>query len=137
MVNLVYLTTKIFFFSDGAVIYISQGEASIKCSSHTFSGLLRLVADTVVLESLVLSFLFSSLPSFLFPPFFCYLFIVIFAVTTMVLNIETKCLLFRMVWAWIRQLLMGADLPVFSIYPYNVYFQNVSQCLVVWWKLNC
>ena len=87
-------------------------EDSGKCSSHTFSGLLRLAADTVVLELLVPFFLFSSffLSFFLsFSPFFCCLFIVIFAVTTMVLNIETKCLLFRMVWAWIRQLLMGAD----------------------------
>ena len=39
----------------------------------------------------------------------------------MVLNTETKCLLFRIVWAWIRQLLIGAD-----CLPYNVYFQNVQ-----------
>ena len=71
----------------------------MKCSSHTFSGLLRLLANIVVLESLVL---FCLLSSFLLSSLFCYLLIVIFAVPTMALNIETKCLLFR-------QLLMGAD----------------------------
>ena len=36
-------------------------EDSVKCSSHTFSGLLRILADTVVLELLVpfFSFFFS------------------------------------------------------------------------------
>ena len=38
----------------------------------------------------------------------------------MVLNIETKCLLFRMVWAWIRQLLK--ELTDNSLH--FVYFQN-------------
>ena len=86
-------------------------EDSIKCSSHIFSGLLRLMADTVVLESMVLS-IFSLFHSFFLSSFlfmFLFFFIVIFVVTVMVLNTETKCLLLRMVWALIRQLLMGAD----------------------------
>ena len=88
-------------------------EDSIKCSSHIFSGLLRLMADTVVLESMVLSIFFSFFLSFFlsfYVPFLLlFIFIVIFVVTVMVLNTETKCLLLRMVWALIRQLLMGAD----------------------------
>ena len=38
-----------------------------------------------------------------------FIFIVIFVVTAMVLNTETKCLLLGMVWTLTRQLLMGAD----------------------------
>ena len=47
--------------------YIKPVEDLIKCSSHTFSGLLRLVADTVVLELMVLFFFLSSFLLFFFP----------------------------------------------------------------------
>ena len=55
--------------------YIKTVKDLIKCSSHTFSGKLREMADTVILESFVPFFSFFLL-SFFLPflfPFFCYL----------------------------------------------------------------
>ena len=72
---------KIFFFFRRCSNIQKIVEDSVKCSSHTFSGLLRLMADTVVLESLVpffSFFLFLSffLSFFLFSSviyFYCYI----------------------------------------------------------------